>query len=225
MLAVALCSCSRAEEPGDRAASRVRVALPAPRERVGRDLNEVILERRSIRSYTADPLTLEELGMLLWSAQGITGGAWFGGMRAAPSAGATYPLETYAVVGSVSGLEPGVYRYVPQEHALVRTAEGDRRERVADAALHQTFVGEAAAIVALSADFDRTTRRYGGRGRMYVHMEAGHAAQNVYLEATALGLGTCAVGAFDDRKLRDALGLSRNEDPLYLLPVGRVKAK
>ena len=154
----------------------------------------------------------------MWAAQGLT--AEWGG-RTAPSAGALYPLELHLVVGNVSDLAPGVYRYRPREHDLVKSRDGDMRSPLAHAALDQAWVREGAIDIVITAVYERTTRKYGERGIRYVHMEAGHAAQNLYLQATAMELGMVTVGAFYEEQVREILGLAKNEDPLYIIPVGR----
>ncbi|MDR7475870.1 MAG: SagB/ThcOx family dehydrogenase, partial [Armatimonadota bacterium] len=156
--------------------------------------------RRSIREFKPGPLTLPEVAQLLWAAQGTTDPQE--GFRTAPSAGATYPLEVYLAVGRVQKLAEGVYRYSPAAHALARLREGDVRQALADAALGQRCVGEGAAVLVLAAVYERTAQRYGDRGIRYVHMEVGHAAQNVYLQGVTLGLGTVVVGAFHDQQVR-----------------------
>jgi len=195
----------------------VIIALPEPRYDSDMSVEQSLLQRRSIRSFADESLTLQELAQLLWATQGITDAR---GFRTAPSAGATYPLELYAVVGHVDELSPGVYRYEPDEHRLHRTMEGDTRARLADAALGQRFVEEAAVVFVLTAVYERTTTRYGDRGVRYIHMEAGHAAQNLYLQATALDLGTVVVGAFRDEQVVELLDLPQNEQPLYIVPLG-----
>jgi SagB-type dehydrogenase family enzyme len=195
------------------------IALPAPDTTGTRTLESTIASRRSRREFTGAPVSLATAGQLLWSAQGITGG---GMLRAAPSAGATYPLETYLLAGAVEGLAPGLYRYHPQGHRLELVRAGDLRREMAAAALSQMWIAQAPMTVAIAAVYDRTAARYGRqRATRYVDMEAGHAAQNIYLQAEALGLGTCTVGAFDDARLRTVLGLPAQETPLLLLPVGK----
>jgi SagB-type dehydrogenase family enzyme len=194
------------------------IGLPQPRYRGDVFLEEALLQRRSVREYTGEPLTLEEISQLLWAAQGITDPR---GFRTAPSAGGLYPLEVYLVAGEVAGLEAGVYKYRPQEHSLIWVVVGDRRENLCTAALGQVWVREAAADIVILAVYERTTVKYGDRGIRYVHLEAGHAAQNVCLQATALGLGTVTVGAFYDDEVQAVLGAPKNEKPLYVMPVGR----
>lgn len=193
--------------------------LPEPRRTGSVSLEETIARRRSIRAYSPGAVTLEELAQLLWAAQGITGDKDF---RAAPSGGATYPLETYVIAAEVSGLEPGLYHYVPAAHELTFVKGGDMRPEVSEASLGQPCVRNAAVILVLSAIYERTTERYGDRGKMYVHMDVGHAAENVLLQATALGLGSVPVGAFRTRTIGGLLGLAESELPMYLLPVGRL---
>ncbi|MEA3459135.1 MAG: SagB/ThcOx family dehydrogenase [Chloroflexota bacterium] len=194
------------------------IKLPQPRYDSDVSIEETLLKRRSVRDYTGELLTLEEVSQLLWAAQGIT--ADWGG-RTAPSAGATYPLETYLVVGDVEGLEEGVYKYNPHRHELCKVLDGDKRVELARAALEQDWVKEGAVDIVLTAVYERTTVRYGQRGTRYVHMEAGHAAQNVYLQAVALNLGTVVVGAFYDDQVKKVLRLPKEEHPLYIIPVGK----
>lgn len=176
-------------------------------------------ERRSVRSYADRTMMTSDLAQLLWAAQGVT---LADGRRTTPSAGALYPLETYVALGAVVGLEPGLYRYEPGRHAVRLIGLGDRRAALAAAALAQTWIEAAPIVIALAAVYARTTDRYGERGRRYVHMEVGHAAENVCLQAAALGLGTVVVGAFDDAAVKRAMQMADQEDPMCLLPVGRV---
>jgi SagB-type dehydrogenase family enzyme len=194
------------------------VTLARPRLSSERSLESALRERRSIREYSRKSLTRSELAQLLWAAQGVTGPD---GLRTAPSAGALYPLEVSVVAGHVDGLPSGIYRYTPGRHELVLIAEGDRRGALRAAALGQECVEAGAAVIALAAVYERTTGKYGKRGIRYVHMEVGHAAQNVWLQATALGLGAVVVGAFDDAPVKRILGLAQDEAPLCLMPVGR----
>jgi SagB-type dehydrogenase family enzyme len=193
--------------------------LPEPHIDGPVSLEQAIALRRSIRSFSADPLNLDELSQLLWAAQGAS---TTGGFRTAPSAGASYPLETYVVAGNVEGLEPGLYHYEQSRHELTPKAMGDLRAELSDNSLGQSCVRDAAAVFVFAGIYERTTERYGDRGTMYVHMDVGHAAQNVLLQATAIGLGAVPVGAFKTRTVRAQLGLDENEVPLYLIPVGRV---
>lgn len=195
-----------------------RIALPTPRYDSATSVEQALLKRRSVREYGKQPLTLAELGQLLWAAQGITDLA---GFRTAPSAGALYPMEVYAVVGNVTGLTAGVYKYRPAAHALERTATGNRLAELSKAALGQAAVRDAPVVLVLAAVYERTTQKYGERGIRYVHMEAGHVSQNVYLQAVSLGLGTVTIGAFYDDEVKKVVGLTDNEQPLYLMPVGR----
>jgi SagB-type dehydrogenase family enzyme len=194
------------------------IALPAPRVDGELSVEQALVRRRSLRKFAHAPLPLSAVSQLLWAAQGITHPD---GMRTAPSAGALYPLEVYLVAGAVMGLEPGVYHYQPSRHQLVLVTEGDVRVGVARAALGQDWISEAPAILVLGAVYERTERKYRQRTARYVHIESGHAAQNVYLQAEALGLGTTIVGAFHDGDLTRVVGLPGRVKPLALLPVGR----
>lgn len=186
------------------------IQLPTP-EYTGKPLEECIASRRSIRSYQDKDLTQDAISLLTWVAQGITASAR--GFRAVPSAGATYPLEIFLVK------RDGLYRYIPQSHALKREKAGDLRGDVAMAALNQKFIGDAGVVFVITAVFQRTTWRYRDRGVRYVHNEVGHCAQNIHLAAVALGLGSVPIGAFNDTALKELLELS-DEEPLYIVPVG-----
>jgi SagB-type dehydrogenase family enzyme len=198
--------------------ARVPIRLPRLTLSSERSLESVLQGRRSVREYAGKPLSREELGQLLWAAQGVTGP---GGLRTAPSAGALYPLEVDVVVGDVAGLPSAIYRYKPDRHELVVSGEGDRRRELRAAALGQDCVGAAAAIISLAAVYERTSGKYGERGIRYVHIEVGHAAQNVCLQAAALGLGAVIVGSFEDGSVKRVLGLAGGEEPLALIPVGQ----
>lgn len=197
-----------------------RIELPAPKYDSNTSVEQALLIRRSVREYKDEPLTLAEVSQLLWAAQGITEPRR--GLRTAPSAGATYPLEVYVVVGNVNNLSQGVYKYKPHEHELVKVVEGDKRAELYDAAFRQRWVKEGAIVIVFSAVYERTTGRYGDRGIRYVHMEVGHAGQNVYLQAVSLNLGTVVVGAFRDDAVKRILNMPEEESPLYIMPVGRI---
>ena len=195
------------------------IPLPKPRLSGSMSLEEAIATRRSVRSFREAPLELHELSQLLWAAQGITQGQ--AGFRTAPSAGATYPLEVYIAAGSVNDLPPGLYKYKAQGHELTELAKGDFRSALHDAALRQRCVKDAPVVIIIAAVYERTIARYGERGIRYVNMEAGHSAQNVCLQAVSLRLGSVVVGAFNDESVKRALSLPQNENPLYLIPIGR----
>ncbi len=199
-------------------AGEMKIGLPEPRYDGDVSLEESLVKRRSVRDYSGEPLALEEVSQLLWAAQGTTAD-W--GARTAPSAGALYPLEVYVIVGDVRNLAAGVYRYDPKGHEMVITAAGDIRAQLASAALGQMSVKDAAIDLVFTAVYQRTTGKYGDRGVRYVHIEAGHAAQNVCLQATALGLGAVTIGAFHDEEVSRLLNLPGDEEPLYIIPVGK----
>lgn len=189
------------------------VKLPPPRQHGEISLEETLAKRRSLREFSSARLSWEQIGQLLWAAQGITSQS--GGLRTAPSAGALYPLEMYVVVDS------GVYHYQPAEHQLQRTLESNVRHELSRAALGQECVQDAPAVFVITGVLERTMGKYGERAQRYVHMEAGHAAQNVLLQATALGLGAVPVGAFNDERVESALKLPTEQNALYLIPVGQ----
>lgn len=194
------------------ASVRGEVALPAPNPVGTVLLDDAIRQRRSVRAFAPDELTLDEIGRLLWAAQGITDAQ---GHRAAPSAGALYPLELYGVTAS------GVIRYVAEGHKAQQLDVGDVREALSRAALDQAPVRNAPLVVVVVGVVQRTRAKYGDRAERYVALEAGHAAQGLLLEATGLGLGAVPIGAFEDEEVRAAMRLPSGSFPYYLVCVGR----
>ena len=186
-------------------------ALPAPVLDGDVSLEEALRLRRSVRDYAATDLTRQELSQLLWATQGITGER---GGRTAPSAGGLYPLEVYAVTSD------GVFRYLPDGHRVQHHLAGDLRVRLAAAALDQEAVAEAPVVVVIAAVYARTEGKYGTRAERYVQLEAGHAAQNLLLQAVAMDLGAVPIGAFYDAEVQEVLALPADHQPLYLIPVG-----
>lgn len=191
--------------------------LPPPRLQGGMSVEQALQQRRSVRRFAATALPLQQVAQLLWAAQGITHAS---GLRTAPSAGALQPLEVYLLAMRVQGLAPGLYHYAPASHALKLLQGGEADAALAAAVPGQGWLREAPAVLLLAADVARTAQKYGARAPRYVHIEAGSAAQNVYLQATAIGLGTVLVGAFDDKALQGGLGLPAAQAPLVLMPVG-----
>jgi SagB-type dehydrogenase family enzyme len=164
-----------------------------------------------MRRFADRTLSWQEISQILWAAQGITGGRK---LRTAPSAGAIYPLEVYAV------LEEGLFHYEPLRHSLRKCSADDLRSSLRQAALDQQFVEEAPLVLVVAGDYGKTASRYGDRAERYVILEAGHAAQNVLLQAVAMDLGGVPVGAFDDEEVRRVLELPAGLTPLYLIPLG-----
>jgi len=195
------------------------IKLPDPVYKSGTSIEEALLKRRSVREYKKEPLELKEISQLLWAAQGITSKE---DGRTAPSAGALYPLELYVISGNINSLTPGVYHYRPSGHSLEQIAEGDKRKLLSAAAMMQGAVNKSAAVIVIAAEYKRTTGKYLERGKRYVHMEAGHAAQNIYLQAVSLKIGTVVIGAFSDSLVKQILHLPKSEEPLYLMPVGKI---
>lgn len=197
-----------------------KIQLPKPKFSGEMSLEEAILKRRSKREFLDKPLTLEQISQILWVAQGITDQKQ--GFRSTPSAGALYPLEVYLVVGQqkIEELEEGVYHYLPGEEQIEKILGGDFRDDLVKNCSNQNFIGKAPISLIIAADFSRTTVKYGERGEQYVFMEAGHAAQNIYLQVTALGLGTVTVGAFDEQALAETVKLPKQQTPLYVMPIG-----
>jgi SagB-type dehydrogenase family enzyme len=201
-------------------ASAEKLKLPKP-EFKGLTVEEAIQKRRSIRNYSKQPISKAQLSQLLFAAQGLTGKMYGKGLRSAPSAGALYPFEIYAVVNNVQDLSQGIYHYAVLDHALERVKAGDFRSKITDAGLEQEMLGDAAVTIVLSAIFDRVRHKYGERGYRYVYMEAGHISQNIYLQAVSLGLGSVCAGAFTDEKVNQLIDVDgRKEAAIYLHAVG-----
>jgi len=196
------------------------IYLPLPKLTSSIKLEEALLYRRSIRDYLEKPLTMKQLSMILWACQGVNDVRY--GFRTAPSAGALYPLEVFVVVGenNVESLKAGIYHYDPFSHSLTLLKKGDFMEDLCEACLGQEWVKKASINLVIGAVFERTTKKYGDRGIRYVYLEAGHAAQNVYLECAALDLGCVVIGAFFDEKVAEISCMPKNCDPIYVIPVG-----
>ena len=197
---------------------REMIRLPEPKHSSGTSIEEALLKRQSVRDFKDKPLTLAEVSQLAWAAQGTS---YRDDRRTVPSAGALYPIELFVVAGNVSGLPAGIYRYSPKSHELLSIDKGDKRSDLCNAALGQSSVKRAPAVLVLSGVYERTITKYGDRGIRYVHMEAGHAAQNVCLQAIPMGLGTVVIGAFRDEDVKEILRMADRERPLYVIPVGR----
>jgi SagB-type dehydrogenase family enzyme len=194
------------------------VKLPQPCLDGSVALEQALLLRRSIRTYSRDPLTVDEMTQLLWAAQGVTHPR---GYRTAPSAGALYPLELYAFIGRVVGLPTGFYRYRCLEHALELKTSRDLRQELCSAALNQRPVERAPVSFLFTAVYGRATPTYGSRGVRYADLEAGHAAQNLCLQAVALGLKSVLIGAFQSDAVKKLAALPGGEEPLLVIPVGK----
>jgi SagB-type dehydrogenase family enzyme len=190
------------------------INLPKPKLKGKVSVEECIFRRRSVREFTSKPLTLTQISQLLWSLQGITDKR---GFRTTPSAGATYPLVIRVVT------EEGVFLYIPHSHKLIKELDKNLLPQLAKACLGQVWVKEAGCNFVISAVYERTTRTYGKRGELYVHIEVGHAAQNLHLQAVALGLGSVPIGAFREREVKKLLNLPQKEVVLYIIPVGYKK--
>lgn len=195
------------------------VKLPQPSHQGTMSVEEALKVRRTVRQFASRSLDLKQVSQLLWGADGLSDPR---GYRTAASAGATYPLEIYLVVGErgVADLPAGVYRYRVAEHALEPGLKGDLRQAVARASLHQAWMAHAPVMVVIAAEYRRCTGRYGERGVMYTHMEAGHVGTNLFLQSEALGLGAGIVGAFEDKGLGQVLKLPKEHVPLLVMPVG-----
>jgi len=212
--------------------SAVPINLPAPNYAGSATLEQAILLRRSVRTYSSETLTLSEVSQLLWACQGVTAiGQGVNGpfpLRSAPSAGALYPLEVYLVVERVDGLEPGLYKYVPGSQlnshslSLIRRI-GKPNKELARAMLGQEAVKQAAVNILICGECERLRIVYGERAERYMWMETGHAAQNLCLQATALGLQSVTIGAFVDDVVKQFIAVPHT--PLYNISIGRTAGK
>jgi SagB-type dehydrogenase family enzyme len=185
--------------------------LPKPGHKGTVSLEDAITQRRSVRSFSDEPVSIEDLSQILWAAQGLTEGR----LRTAPSAGALYPIEL------IIATEEGVFQYVPDGHRLDEIIKKDVRDELSSAALGQGFIKDAPVVLVITAVFERVKSKYGERGTRYVHQETGHVAQNVCLQCEALGLGTLVVGAFHDSRVQNVLGTPKDFEPLYIVPIGQ----
>ena len=205
------------------------IELPAPQEVLpdkARGLFDILRTRRSRRAYSAAPLALRELATLLWSVQGVVEAGRGFTLRTAPSAGARHPLETYLMVNRVEGIAPGLCRYLPSGHRLARLGDdASVADRLAAACLGQEMLQTSAVSFVWTAAIERGRWKYQQRAYRYIYLDAGHACQNLYLACEAMGLGCCAVAAFDDDEVDRILGLDgRVEFAIYLATVGRARA-
>jgi len=194
------------------------IQLPVPSIDSETSVEKALLQRRSVRSYKSDPLTISDISQILWAAQGITKKRY----RTAPSAGALYPIEIYIATSNVDELKTGLYHYNPKDHTLKITREGDKRTDIFNAALNQEAIENSSAIIIITAVVERTAAKYGSRAERYVHIEVGAVGQNIYLQCVSLGLGTVMIGAFRDNALEKVLGLPNNENPYAIMPLGKI---
>lgn len=215
-----LLSCSVHENDNDMNDIQI-ITLPDPERSGSVSIEQTLQRRRSVREYSNVPLALKEIAQLAWSAQGITDEAT--GFRTAPSAGATFPIEIYFLISGMEDVPDGVYRYNYRTHTLEKIIDGDRRQELFEVALRQPSIINAPVVMVITGVVARTEQRYGGRALRYVYMEAGHVAQNVYLQGVALDIGTVVMGAFQDEKVADVLKLEDGELPLYIMPLGKIK--
>ncbi|MHA2430836.1 MAG: SagB/ThcOx family dehydrogenase [Promethearchaeota archaeon] len=189
------------------------ILLPKPELEGGKSIEECIFERESVRNFKDKSIEIEKVSQILWSAQGKRGYK-----RTVPSAGATYPLEFYLILK-----DRGYFHYNFEKHHLEVITEEDLSRKLARACWDQNFIAEAYLNIIICAKFSRTTQRYGQRGVRYVFIEVGHCAQNVHLEAVSLGLGSVPIGAFEDKRVKGVLNLSKDIEPLYIIPIGYPK--
>ena len=196
-------------------AARKSINLPEPKFSDKMTVEEAIAKRRSERSFYPNDLSLEQISQILWAAQGITDKSW--GFRAAPSAGALYPLTLYLMK------KDGVFQYLPDGHRLLQITEEDRRPSLVRASLGQTYIGEAPLVIIIAANFRITEAKYGQRSYRYVNMEIGHVAENIHLQAVAMGLASVPIGSFWDDVVGKTLELPETQDPFYIIPVGYAK--
>jgi SagB-type dehydrogenase family enzyme len=201
-----------------------RISIPSLSQQAGNPIWETIAKRRSIRDFSHRSITFEAFSRLIWATQGITARTREFEFRATPSAGALYPIETYAVVNRVDGISPGIYHYSVKESQLMLIREGSFGRELSQAALGQEMLGEAACVFVWTAMVERSKWKYRERAYRYIYMDAGHIGQNLYLTATGLDLGCCTVGAFFDDEIDRLIGIDGEEEiSVYLGAVGHIR--
>ena len=199
-----------------------KIKLPVP-DYQGMPLETALKKRRSIRNFKSRGISTQELSQILFAAQGITGKMYEKSLRTAPSGGALYPIELYAAVNNVTGIEKGIYHYSVIDHSIELIKKGDYSDEITDAAFKQEMAGEASITLIMTAIFARITSKYGDRGYRYAYIECGHISQNIYLQATSLGLGSVCIGAFSDSDVNRLLEIDgKNEAAIYLHSVGKI---
>lgn len=187
------------------------VELPEPDITGTMTLEKALSDRRSTRTFSSEELGVETIGQLFWAGQGVT---HEGGYRTAPSAGALYPLQLYAVT------QDRVIRYRPETHDAASRADSSTLQELPALAFDQEFIAAAPLVVLVTGTATRTETKYGAKAEAFVDREAGHAAQNIILQATALGLNSVAVGGFEEGTIEPLLLLPPGERVLYLIPIG-----
>ena len=201
-----------------------RLSISPPFQKGGKPIWETIARRRSMREFSPQPISLPELSQLLWATQGITVKAWGYDFRAVPSAGALYPIDTYVLVNRVESISAGIYHYDVEEAQLVLLREGNYGSEASEAALGQELVADAGAVFVWTAMVERSKWKYRERAYRYIYMDVGHIGQNLYLAATALGLGCCTIGAFYDEEVDRLIGVDgKREISVYMGAVGRME--
>lgn len=201
-----------------------RIQLPEPDLAQPADLWQCLAGRRSERNTTPDPLSQDELAKLMWAAQGVTARAGMHLLRTAPSAGALYPFETYLYVDKVKDVPQGVYHFNVADFALDLIQDGNFNQLITAAGLGQPAVSRAAVVIIWTAIMLRCMTKYRERAMRYIPMDLGHVCQNVQLAATAMGCGSCPIGAFYDDDINELLGVDGQEETvLYLITVGKLK--
>ncbi len=210
-------------QPMDKIEIENQIQLPQPNQKGDLSVEEAISQRRSQRQFKNQALELDQISQLVWATQGITNQN--SGFRSAPSAGALYPLEIYLVVGEkgVNNLNSGAYHYQPESHSLTPTIDQNLKSKLSQICLGQGSINQAPISIIITGVFKRTQDKYSNRGERYVYMEAGHAAQNAYLQAESLNLGMVVIGAFNDQNLIDTFQLPNNHQPIYVIPIGYPK--
>jgi len=215
LAACVFCSSARAAEEAKTATEQPAITLPAPDLEGKVTVEQALKQRRSVRSYADEPLTLQQVSQLLWAAQGITEPTR--GLRTAPSAMASYPLRVYLVAGNVKDLPAGVYQYMPQGHKLELVETGDQRANVGG----QPQVRNAPALIVYVIDYTVLGKKSGDRAKKFAYLEVGHSAQNVLLQEVALGLVGVPIGGADEAKVRTIFKLTADQEPAYVITVGK----
>ena len=193
--------------------------LPEPNLQSNFSLEQALKQRRSRRDFSDNPISLNQLSQVLWAAYGITKEPIY---KTAPSAGAIYPMTIYVSTCKVKNMENGFYRYIPETHSLKLIDDNNYKKIIYKLGYRQNCLKNPAFTILMAANFNKIENRYGNKAKRYTFMEAGHISQNIYLQVESLGLGTVAVGAFNEASMNKNLPVKAEENIIYIMPIGNL---
>jgi SagB-type dehydrogenase family enzyme len=200
-----------------------KIKLNKPNILTKKCLNDVLMNRKSIRDFSEKSVNIQELSYLLWASTGIQRKEFGYDYRTAPSAGALYPIETYLIINNVEDMPKGVYHYLIKDHSLEELKLGGYYFEIAKATLDQEMCATAGIVFIWTAIFNRSKCKYGQRAYRYIYLDAGHIAQNLILASTSLNLGSCPIAAFYDEEVNNIICVDGVEESvLYMCVVGNI---